>query len=66
MKLTPKEAFEAMTMFLDMFYNDTQSDDVGALLGGMTMNEDGQTFDPAYWHEWMECIQRVKGETPSE
>ncbi len=66
MQLTPEEAFEAMTLFLKLYYEYTESDDVGSLLGGMMIDADGGTFDPAYWHEWMRCIQQVKDEAESE
>ena len=58
-KLTETEAFEAMVLFLEGFYERTQSDDVGALLGQMIILEDGTTADPAAWDDWMRSVHRV-------
>lgn len=59
MQLTRKQAFEAMVIFLEEFYNRTQSDDVGALLGQLILLEDGSTADPAAWYDWIECVEKV-------
>ena len=59
MELTTKQAFEAMVLFLEEFYNRTQSDDVGALLGQLRLFEDGSTADPAAWYDWVECVEKV-------
>jgi hypothetical protein len=48
-----------MVLFLEQYYRDTGSDDVGALLGGMSLLPDGTPADAAYWDEWMECVRRV-------
>jgi hypothetical protein len=58
-KLTETEAFEAMVLFLEGFYERTQSDDVGALLSQMMILEDGTTADPAAWDDWMKSVHRV-------
>ena len=58
-RLTEKEAFDAMMVFLEKFYESTKSDDVGALLGSMIILEDGGTADPAVWGEWLESVQKV-------
>ena len=59
-QLTELEAYTAMHVFLEKFYNTTQSDDVGGLLGSMSLLEDHSTADPAIWKEWIECINLVK------
>lgn len=59
MELTTKQAFEAMVLFLEEFYNRTQSDDVGALLGQLILLKDGSTADPAAWDDWVECVEKV-------
>ncbi|MBW4637936.1 MAG: hypothetical protein KME05_06820 [Gloeocapsa sp. UFS-A4-WI-NPMV-4B04] len=59
MQLTRKQAFEAMVLFLEEFYNRTQSDDVGALLGQLILFEDSSTADPAAWYDWVECVEKV-------
>lgn len=65
-KLTPLQAFQAMTCFLDMYYQSSHSDQIGALLGAMNMNIFGngnQTADPAIWGDWIECINTDDGLT---
>jgi hypothetical protein len=58
-RLTEREAFDAMALFLEKFYATTDSDDVGALLGSMMVLEDGGTADPAVWGEWVNCVNEV-------
>lgn len=58
-KLTEQQAFEAMVLFLENFYEHTKSDDVGGLLGDLILLEDGSTADPAAWDDWMKCVSRV-------
>lgn len=58
--LTEKEAYAAMYVFLVKLYERTQSDDLGGLLGDMSTTGDGETADPAAWHEWLQCVAQVK------
>lgn len=60
MRLTIKEAFESMVVFLEGFYERTGSDDVGGLLGGMIILDDGNTADPAAWNDWLSSIEKIK------
>lgn len=53
------KAFEAIILFLECFYELTQSDDIGGLLSDFMMLEDGTTADPAAWEEWMESVWKV-------
>lgn len=57
-KLTEKEAFDTMMVFLEKFYESTKSNDVGVLLGSMIVLEDGGTADPTVWGEWLESVQK--------
>jgi hypothetical protein len=59
-QLTTMEAYAAMYAYLEIFYARTKSDDVGGLLGSMSLLADGSTADPAILKEWAECIRRVK------
>jgi hypothetical protein len=45
--LTKEQAFKAMVIFLEGFYERTQSDDVGGLLADMMLRENGTTEFPA-------------------
>ena len=59
-QLSEKEAYAAMYIYLEKFYEITKSDDVGGLLGSMSILSDGSTADPAIWEEWIECIILAK------
>ena len=60
-KLSYQEAFTAMQFFLEKYYEETSSDDIGCLLGEISMNiwSDGSTGDPAAWSEWLQAINKV-------
>lgn len=57
--LTEKQAFLAMVFFLEEYYQQTESHDVGALLGSLQLLEDGMTADPAMWYDWLGVINRT-------
>jgi len=50
-----------MQVFLEKYYEETKSDDVGSLLGDISLDiwKDGSTGDPAAWCEWIQCIEEV-------
>lgn len=58
-RLTEKEAFDAMGLFLEKFCKTTESDDVAVLLGSMIVLEDGGTADFAVWYEWIDCVSEI-------
>lgn len=58
--LTEKEAYAAMYAYLVTVYERTPSDELGGLLGDMSNVGDGETADPAVWHEWLRCVNQVK------
>ncbi|HAC65515.1 MAG TPA: hypothetical protein DCF68_18785 [Cyanothece sp. UBA12306] len=58
-KLTEKQAYLAMIEFLDYYYEQTQSDEVGELLGSLQLLEDGKPADPAMWKDWLKSIEKV-------
>jgi hypothetical protein len=53
-------AYKAMLLFLERYYEMTNSDELGALLGSMNLLEDGKPADGAIWDEWMQAIQDVE------
>ena len=53
------EAFQAMCCFLEKYYDQTSSDDIGSLLGEMELLEDQSTADPAAWEDWINCIRKT-------
>jgi len=58
-KLTKKEAFLAMYSFLESYYQLTDSDDVGGLLGIMSLLEDGSPVDSAISEDWEDAVKNV-------
>jgi hypothetical protein len=58
-KITKEEAFLAMYAFLEKYYALTSSDDVGGLLGSLSMLPDGNSADPAVREDWEESIEKV-------
>ena len=57
------QAFKAMYMFLDDYYDTVPSDDLGSLLGDLQLFPDGGTYDPAAWGDWLEFIKPHKNVT---
>lgn len=64
--LTTLQAFNAMTKFLDDFYDKTASADVGSLLGDMSFLQDGSTADKATWHDWIDALGNDRPVTKTE
>lgn len=59
--LSTKDAYQAMFLFLEAHYDRTGSDELGALLGGLALDQDGQPMDPAAWTDWLNAVQEVSG-----
>ncbi|MEO1211089.1 MAG: hypothetical protein AAFX78_16305 [Cyanobacteria bacterium J06638_20] len=60
MMLNEKDAYLAMFSFLENLYKRTKSDDLGGLLGGMSLLEDGSPADPAMWNDWLASLERLQ------
>ena len=63
-RLTPQEAYAAMYLFLSELYDRGGYDELGGILGGMSLLEDGTTADPAYWHDWLLIVEKSRGQNP--
>jgi hypothetical protein len=63
--LTIREGYAAMFDFLRGVYERTQSADLGVLLGGMSLLQDGSTADPAAWSDWEDAVRKVKEDAVS-
>ncbi|MEG3439488.1 hypothetical protein V0288_20340 [Pannus brasiliensis CCIBt3594] len=57
--LTREQAFAAMVAFLEDYYQRTQADDIGALLGSLQLLSDGKPADPALWEDWLLSIHKI-------
>ena len=62
--LTPLEAYDAAIEFLDAYWKRglKGSDEVASILSNMsrTVWADGWSGDPAYLHDWMDAVAKVK------
>jgi hypothetical protein len=59
MNLTEKEAFAAMFYYLDSYYDRTKSDEIGSILGDLTLLADGMPADPAAWEDWNDAVKKA-------
>jgi hypothetical protein len=55
--MTEMQAYAAMFHFLKQLYNRTKSDELGGLLGDLSMLEDGHPADPAVWNDWQQAVK---------
>lgn len=53
-------ALKAAILLLEKYYKNTESDDIGALLGDINLVRSCETADPAVWKEWEECIKEAQ------
>jgi hypothetical protein len=58
--LTVHQAYASMYAFLEQYYERGRSDDIGALLGFMSLLPDGGTADPAIWHDWLAAVRAAE------
>ena len=58
--MTNEVAYKAMIKFLEKYYERTNSDDIGSLLGDLQLLSDGSTSDPAAWNDWIDAINTIK------
>ena len=59
-KITKLESFKIMNRFLIKYFERTNSEDIGSLLGDMELIEN-RTSDPAVWTDWEQCFNQVIG-----
>ena len=60
--LTTKEAYAAMYLFLSDLYEKAGLDQLGGVLGGMSVLPDGTTADPACWDDWLRFVDKSKSQ----
>ncbi|OMG82923.1 hypothetical protein BIZ92_30170 [Achromobacter xylosoxidans] len=58
--LALQEAYLAMFEFMAQLYQRTGSDEVGSVLGDLSMLADGTIADPAAWGDWMRCVENAR------
>lgn len=59
-QLPEKQAYLAMFAFLAAYYQSTKSDDIGALLGSLSLLPDGGPADPAVINDWSKAVADAK------
>jgi hypothetical protein len=59
--LSPEQAFDAMLVFLEEYYQRTKgTGEIGAVLGDIQRNRgDGSPMDPAAWGDWLAAVNRA-------
>jgi hypothetical protein len=57
--ITVHEAYGAMYRFLEHYYERTKADEIGALLGGLSLLPDGEPIDAGYKEEWLRAVAEV-------
>ena len=60
LSLTPQEAYSAMYAFLEAEWELTRSDELGSLLGDLSLLSDGSPTDPAVSEQWSRACQLAK------
>lgn len=58
-KLSIRQAYAAMYWYLDRYYQHTRSDEIGGLLGSMSLLQGGSPADPAIWPDWLKAVERA-------
>ena len=58
--LSEHQAYAAMFAFLENRYRLYESDELGALLGSMSLLPGGGTADPAIWKDWLNAIKEAE------
>ena len=57
--LTVDQAYKAMLYFFEDYYKLTGADDVGALLGSMSLLENGEPADPGMSGDWRRAVHQT-------
>jgi hypothetical protein len=60
--MTPEQAYAAMYYFLEDYYGRGRSDEIGGMLGGMSLLGDSATANPAVKSDWQRAVERAMTE----
>ncbi len=63
-QMSAKEAYAAMYLFLSELYEEYGFDQLGGILGGLSLLDDGTPADPAYWQDWLRMVEKSRGQNP--
>ena len=56
-ELTSQQAFLAMYSFLEAHYHRSKADDIGALLGSLSLSPSGRSADPTVEGDWENAVR---------
>ena len=59
-KIDVKQAYLAMYSFLEELYVKYEFDQLGGLLGSMSLLPDGSPADHAIWGDWLRAVEKMK------
>jgi hypothetical protein len=57
--LTEAEAFDAMTAFLELYWERGRSEEIATLLGGLVKQPDGEPADPGLADDRRACVRKL-------
>ena len=57
MVMTNQQAYAAMFRFLEQLYQHTKSDELGGILGSLSVLADGSPADPAVLRDWNDAVE---------
>ncbi len=60
--ISVRQAYLAMYSFLDELYTKYEFEQIGSLLGGLSLITDGSPADQAAWTDWLRAVERAKGD----
>jgi hypothetical protein len=58
--ISVKQAYLAMYSFLDELYTKYDFDQLGGLLGSMSLLPDGSPADQALWGDWLRSVEKTR------
>jgi hypothetical protein len=58
-QITVKQAYLSMFEYLSRYYDRGLSDEIGIMLGGLSLLQDGGSADPAAWEDFLESASAV-------
>lgn len=58
--ISVKQAYWAMYSFLEELYSEYEFDQLGGLLGSLSLLPDGSPADPAMWNDWLRFVEEAK------
>lgn len=57
--ISVREGYLAMFYFMSSQYHSLESEEIGALLGSMSLLDDGRPADPAVWKDWVSSVEKA-------